>query len=147
MRELNPLERDVIAEVRRSLKVEETPLFAQAIMMMRPMDDEVSPTLLLYFIIFTARKRSLGQGNIFTSVCQKFCPQRGGACSGGGGLVLGGACSRGGGLLVQGGACSRGFRSRRGCLLLGWGGLVLGGSPSPHPRGKLRGQAHTQGGN
>ena len=51
MRELNPLERDVIAEVRRSLKVEETSLFAQAIMMMRPMDDEVSPTLLLYFII------------------------------------------------------------------------------------------------
>ena len=50
MRELNPLERDVIAEVRRSLKVEETPLFAQAIMMMRPMDDEVSPRLLLYYI-------------------------------------------------------------------------------------------------
>ena len=46
MRELNPLERDVIAEVKRSLKVEETPLFAQAIMMMRPMDDEVSMTLL-----------------------------------------------------------------------------------------------------
>ena len=45
MRELNPLERDVIAEVRRSLKVEETPLFAQAIMMMRPMDDEVSKLL------------------------------------------------------------------------------------------------------
>lgn len=41
IRELNPLERDVVAEVRRSLKVEETPLFASAIMMMRPMDDEV----------------------------------------------------------------------------------------------------------
>ena len=128
MRELNPLERDVIAEVRRSLKVEETPLFAQAIMMMRPMDDEVSPTLLLYFIIFTARKRSLGQGNIFTSVCQEFCPQRGVPAPGG---------------LVLGGACSRGFWSRRGCLLLesggpgpGGSGLVLGGL-----------QAHTQGGN
>ena len=39
--ELNPLERDVIAEVKRSLKVEETPLFASAVIMMRPMDDEV----------------------------------------------------------------------------------------------------------
>ena len=28
--------------------------------------------------IFTARKRSLGQGNIFRSVCQEFCPQGGG---------------------------------------------------------------------
>ena len=27
--------------------------------------------------IFTARKRSLGQGNIFRSVCQEFCSQRG----------------------------------------------------------------------
>ena len=32
-------------------------------------------------IICTARKRSLGQGNIFTSVCQEFCPQGGrGVC-------------------------------------------------------------------
>ena len=50
--------------------------------------------------VITARKRSLGQGNIFTSVCQEFCSQ-GGACS------LGGAWSRG-------------------CLV--GGGLVLGGS-------------------
>ena len=28
-------------------------------------------------LLFTARKRSLGQGNIFTSVCQEFCPQGG----------------------------------------------------------------------
>ena len=27
--------------------------------------------------LFTARKRSLGQGNIFRSVCQEFCLQRG----------------------------------------------------------------------
>ena len=26
-------------------------------------------------ILFTARKRSLGQGNIFTSMCQEFCTQ------------------------------------------------------------------------
>ena len=25
------------------------------------------------FLIFTARKRSLGQGNIFSSLCQEFC--------------------------------------------------------------------------
>ena len=30
-------------------------------------------------IVITARKRSLGQGNIFRSVCQEFCP-RGGVC-------------------------------------------------------------------
>ena len=29
-------------------------------------------------IIFTARKRSLGQGNIFIGVCQEFCSQGGG---------------------------------------------------------------------
>ena len=33
------------------------------------------------FCFFTARKRSLGQGNIFTSVCHSFCP--GGSASGG----------------------------------------------------------------
>ena len=27
---------------------------------------------------FTLRKRSLGQGNIFTGVCQSFCPRGGG---------------------------------------------------------------------
>ena len=32
--------------------------------------------------IFTARKRSLGQGNIFRSVCQEFCPQGGSAWPG-----------------------------------------------------------------
>ena len=30
-------------------------------------------------VIFTVRKRSLGQGNVFTPVCQSFC-SRGGAC-------------------------------------------------------------------
>ena len=28
-----------------------------------------------------ARKRSMGQGNIFSSVCQEFCPQGGGSAS------------------------------------------------------------------
>ena len=31
--------------------------------------------------VFTARKRSLGQGNIFSSVCQEFCPRKGGEVS------------------------------------------------------------------
>ena len=31
--------------------------------------------------LITARKRSLGQGNIFRSVCQEFCPQGGGGGS------------------------------------------------------------------
>ena len=31
----------------------------------------------LFLCLITDRKRSLGQGNIFRSVCQEFCPQRG----------------------------------------------------------------------
>ena len=31
--------------------------------------------MIISWDIFTARKRSLGQGNIFRSVCQEFCPQ------------------------------------------------------------------------
>ena len=57
-------------------------------------------------IIITARKRSLGQGNIFAPVCHSVHW---------GGLVLGGGC------LVLGG----------GCLVLGGGCLVLGGVPGP----------------
>ena len=33
-------------------------------------------------VIFTARKRSLGQGNIFSSVCQEFCSRGGGTWAG-----------------------------------------------------------------
>ena len=65
----------------------------------------------------SARKRSLGQGNIFRSVCQEFCPRGGGsawggACSSGGVLWdgmpgQGGAWSGGGGVWSQGGVCSR----------------------------------------
>ena len=45
--------------------------------------------------LVTARKRSLGQGNIFISVCQEFCPQRG---RGEGGLVSQHALLQGGGI-------------------------------------------------
>ena len=44
-------------------------------------------TFFIHGIIFTARKRSLGQGNIFRSMCQEFYPRGGawseGVCSGG----------------------------------------------------------------
>ena len=41
--------------------------------------------------LITARKRSLGQGNVFTSVCQSFCSQ---VCWGGGLCPGGGFCQR-----------------------------------------------------
>ena len=68
--------------------------------------------------IFTARKRSLGQGNIFTSVCQEFCSQGGRVPGPGGYLVPGGAWSRG--CLVPGGAWSQEgvWRTPPGRLLL-----------------------------
>ena len=54
----------------------------------------VEGILLSYTVhnIFTARKRSLGQGNIFRSVCQEFCSQGGGAIP---------ACLAAGGVLSQ----------------------------------------------
>ena len=65
--------------------------------------------------IFIARKRSLGQDNIFRSMCQSFCSQ------GGWGVCSGGACSGegllSGGVLLPGGACSGG------CLLRGGRGV------------------------
>ena len=100
--------------------------------------------------LVTARKRSLGQGSIFRSVCQEFCSQGGCLVPGGWGGVPGPRGVPGpGGCLVLGGAWSRGVPG-------------LGGSQGPQPRGKLRGiwsrlttkgavegdlvQAHTQGG-
>ena len=73
-----------------------------------------------YYII-TARKRSLGQGNIFTSVCQEFCSQ-------GGCLLLGGC-------LLPGGACSWRVPAPGGVWSQGvpapGGGLFQGGVPAP----------------
>ena len=56
--------------------------------------------------IFTARKRSLGQGNIFTSVCREFCSQGGCLVWGGRCLLLGGLVP--GGVSSLGGTCSWG---------------------------------------
>ena len=39
---------------------------------------------------FTARKRSLGQGNIFRSMCQEFCPRGGCVVVGAHAWLLGG---------------------------------------------------------
>ena len=44
-----------------------------------PPVDEQAVCIPLECFLVTARKRSLGQGNIFRSVCQEFCPQ-GGVC-------------------------------------------------------------------
>ena len=82
--------------------------------------------------IITARKRSLGQGNIFIGVCQEFCSQCVGgipACLAGGIL----ACLAAGllGALLLGGLVLGGVWSQEGCLvpegcLLGPGcGLLL----------------------
>ena len=66
-------------------------------------------------IIFTARKRSLGQGNIFTPVCHSV--HRGGACV----VAPGGAC------VVLFGGCVVLFKGVRGFI---WGGawFYLGGA-------------------
>ena len=97
--------------------------------------------------MFTSRKRSLGQGNIFTSVCQEFCSQGEGgaipACTAGGipaclaaGLQGGAipACIAGGipaclaagfwGVPTPGGVCS-------------WGGLLPRGVSGGGPLGQL----------
>ena len=86
------------------------------------------------FYITTAHKRSLGQGNIFRSVCQEFCPQGGWYPSMHCRWYLSMPCM------------SPGPHPRGKLRGLAWG------SPGPHPGGKLRClasgglQAHTWGG-
>ena len=61
--------------------------------------------------IFTACKRSLGQGNIFRSVCQEFCPSEGGGIAWSGGVsALGG----GEGVSAPGGGVSPGTATAAG---------------------------------
>ena len=68
--------------------------------------------------IITARKRSFGQGNIFTPLCH--------SVHGGGGRVPGpGGCLVRGGCLVQGGAWSGG-------CLVPWGGCLDGDPPDSY---------------
>ena len=84
----------------------------------------------------TARKRSLGQGNIFRSVCQEFCPQGGVLPPGGGtssGVLppVGGGCFLPG-VLPPGGCFLRGVGvlppGEGGCFL--WGGVASSRPPS-----------------
>ena len=80
----------------------------------------------------TARKRSLGQGNIFRSVCQEFCPQ-GEACmvAGGHAWLLGGHAWLLGGLHGCGGVCMVAGRVRgcRGaCMVAGGHAWLLEGA-------------------
>ena len=65
------------------------------------------PCIFILFVL-TARKRSLGQGNIFTSVCHSVqggvaCVQKWGACVVKGGCVVKGACMGKGGVCGKGG--------------------------------------------
>ena len=72
----------------------------------------------------------LGQGNIFRSVCQEFCPQGGGGmCSGGHawqGVCVVGACMAGGVGTCMAGACIVGRHAW-------WGGACVAGGM--HGRG------------
>ena len=54
-------------------------------------------------MLVTARKRSLGKGNVFTCVC----------------------LSTGGGVSVEGGSCEKGILCERGLCERGWGGGVV----------------------
>ena len=66
-------------------------------------------------LIFTARKRSLGQGDVLSSVCQGFCPQGG---------VRGGGCAWQGGMLGSGGVHGRGHAWQGVCMVGGMHGRV-----------------------
>ena len=108
----------------------------------------------------------LRQGNVFTSVCQEFCPQGGGggvsvpACTTGhmtrrvsvwGASVQGGLCpggggslSRGRGIYVQGGLCLEAGSLSGGGVSV-WGGVSVQGE-GLYPGGSLsRGRVSVQG--
>ena len=88
----------------------------------------------------------LGQGNIFRSVCQEFCPQGGDCMAGGhawwghawqGVCVVGDVCGRGPwihgrGHAWQGCVCGRGHAWQGACMH-GWGGVCVAGGM--HGRG------------
>ena len=64
-----------------------------------------------FFVCFIARKRGLGQGNIFRSVCQSFCPEREACLVGRGACMAGGVLDRGHvwqEVCVTGGMCGKG---------------------------------------
>ena len=89
----------------------------------------------MFYFIITARKQSLRQGNIFTSVCHSFCPRREGVCIQGA-VCLQGVCIQGGlptAVLHPGGVCLQEVCIQRGvCIQVGWA------DPTPHPHQILR---------
>ena len=99
-----------------------------------------------WYAIITARKGSLGQGNIFIGVFQEFCSQGGAVCSGGGvsaprGCLLRGCVSGPGGMpasggcLLPGSVCSWGVSTSRGSAPRGVSSP--GGVPGPRGGGCL----------
>ena len=85
---------------------------------------------LYWTFIITARQQSLGQGNIFRSVCQEFCPQGGCMVAGGACVVARGMCGCWGAWMVAGG-CAWLQEGMRGCGGHAWlpgACLVAGGA-------------------
>ena len=80
--------------------------------------------------IFTARKWSLGQGNVFASICHSFSTQGGGGVCIHGGLHPGHLHPRG--VCIQGASASGGSASRASASKGGLhpGGICIGGSAS-----------------
>ena len=88
-------------------------------------------SFLYLFQVFTARKRRLGQGNVFTGVC--LFTRGGGICLKGG-LHLGGGCIGGSASMhlgrgLHGGSVSRGGGLHPGMRVCIGGGGGLGRSP------------------
>ena len=75
--------------------------------------------------IFTSRKRSLGQGNIFTPVCHSV--HRGGHAWPGGMHAWGHWVYMAGGHAYLGSMCGQGGVHGRGGACAGWGACVAGG--------------------
>ena len=70
--------RAVIIKALEEIKVGSSSLSSYQIYRLQKHDFNNGPYITFaQFIPFTARKRSLEQGNIFTSVCQEFCSQGG----------------------------------------------------------------------
>ena len=91
---------------------------------------------ILGYMVITGHKRSLGQGNIFTSVCHSFCPK-------GRGLHPRGSASRGvsasrgslhPGGLHPGGVCIQEWSVFRGVSASGGGVCSQGGGQTPPHR-------------
>ena len=102
-------------------------------------DKERKPFLWFWITIITARKRSLGQCNIFRSVCQEFCLQ--GDAWSRGVPGLGGVPGPGGGVWSWGVSrpTTKGEVEEDLVQVHNQGGSWGGSGPGPHPRGEVGG--------